>query len=705
MNEPSAPEQTTAAPDLSPYACKDDDLDAIKKAVDDAASVGGALWFSYLFVLFYLAVAAGAVTHADLFFENSVKLPFLNIELPLLAFFSLAPILFVIVHAYALVHLVMLSEKTKRFHRALHDPKRDIAAATRERLQWQLPSNIFIQFLAGPGDIRGGLFGWLLRVIAWVTLVVGPILLLLMIQLQFLPFHDSPITSTQRVALCADLGLLWWLWRRILSGREVHHQRRWASWAWTGLGVLFTACAFLLSLAIATFPGERLERLLAKVDKPRLLSSLQDWAFDPNSGRWLHFSNTLQLSGLNIYDNPKIDDPEKVKWRDYVFFAGGRDLRGAILNNSNLQKVDFTGANLQGASFSLAQLQLASLDGAQLQGAQLNGAKLQGATLVFAQLQGAFLDNAQLQGALLRAARLQGARLNFTNLQGASLDNAQLQGAVLWNAQLQGASLFAANLQGASLRRTELQGTLLSSAQLQGATLQEAFLQATDLSDSLLWRTNATANPMFALTAIRLPDSTKAWGPLFWSTSSMERHPWSKDSYEDLRNTLDSLLSNGQRVEALKLIQRLDCASPDATLNSCDTSEHPPPEAVTWQRSLEGARVDDITYSKALASVLEAVVCFGGNQGGVFTGGRAERLLDYAFIDNATYVLRGLMASNVVQSRLADAGAQAVELIDFITKNQDCMVSASLTEAEKARLRQIKQDAIKQDAIEKSRQR
>ncbi len=46
------------------------------------------------------------MTHADLFLENPVKLPFLNIELPLLAFFFLAPILFLIVHAYTLVHLV-----------------------------------------------------------------------------------------------------------------------------------------------------------------------------------------------------------------------------------------------------------------------------------------------------------------------------------------------------------------------------------------------------------------------------------------------------------------------------------------------------------------------------------------------------------------------------------------------------------------------
>ena len=48
-----------AAPELPEIAKKADDLEAIKKAVDDAASVSGALWFSYLFVLFYLAVAAG----------------------------------------------------------------------------------------------------------------------------------------------------------------------------------------------------------------------------------------------------------------------------------------------------------------------------------------------------------------------------------------------------------------------------------------------------------------------------------------------------------------------------------------------------------------------------------------------------------------------------------------------------------------------
>ena len=161
---------TTAAEPPSP-----DGLATIKKAVDDAAAVSGGLWLSYLFVLFYLAVATGAVTHADLFFESPVKLPFLGIDLPLLAFFFLAPILFVIVHAYTLAHLVMLTDKAKRFDQALRERSGD-----ESELRRQLPSSIFIQFLAGPADIREGAFGWLLRVIGWVTLVVAPVLLLLM---------------------------------------------------------------------------------------------------------------------------------------------------------------------------------------------------------------------------------------------------------------------------------------------------------------------------------------------------------------------------------------------------------------------------------------------------------------------------------------------------------------------------------------------
>jgi Pentapeptide repeats (8 copies) len=459
-----APPESATPADLPDFAKKAYDLDQIKKAVDDAASVGGGLWLSYLFVLFYLAIAAGAVTHADLFLENPVKLPFLNVELPLLAFSFLAPILFLFVHAYTLVHLVFLTDKAKRFDQALSTQIGDDSAAAKDAddprvaaiagVRGQLPSNIFIQFLAGPRDRRAGSFGWLLRAIAWSTLAIAPILLLLLFQLQFLPFHLSWITWTHRVALVADLVLIWWLWRKILLGRDSAAPRPRAGWAWRAIGILLTVCALLFSWGLATFPGEwQTEHLAAwrpirerdEAQRP-IIVSIHDWVFESkidsiNRRRRWPVSSTLVLTGFNIYEGLNIDDPDKVKGRDFVFRARGRDLKGAIFDFATLPKVDFTGAELEGARLNSAQLDRASFDAARLQGASLVGAQLKGASFGCEQPEDSEFKCVQLQGALLNRAQLQGASLDFAQLQGAFLSGAQLQGASLFNADLSGAQL------------------------------------------------------------------------------------------------------------------------------------------------------------------------------------------------------------------------------------------------------------------------
>src|SRR5690242_15676987 len=166
----------TARPEPSGFAAKAKDLQVLRDAVDQAATVSGALWLSYIFVFLYLAIAAGAVTHKDLFFENPVKLPFLNVELPLIAFFVLGPLLFLIIHWYTLLHFAMLAGKVGAFHTELEAQIRH--DATRTRLRQQLPSNIFVQFLAGPRDVRSGIFGFMLKEIAWISLIIGPVLLL-----------------------------------------------------------------------------------------------------------------------------------------------------------------------------------------------------------------------------------------------------------------------------------------------------------------------------------------------------------------------------------------------------------------------------------------------------------------------------------------------------------------------------------------------
>jgi uncharacterized protein YjbI with pentapeptide repeats len=640
---PDAPSIVAPSDELQKLTKTADDLEAIKKAVDDAASVSGGLWLSYLFVLFYLAVAAGAVTHIDLFFEKAVKLPFLGIDLPLVAFFIVAPILFVIVHTYTLVHLVMLTDKAKRYHQALYMKIKDANGtvgerrkATRDKLRRQLPSNILIQFLAGPSDLREGAFGWLLWAIAVITVVVLPALLLLMIQIQSLPYQGFYIVWTQRIALLVDLAFVWWLWRKVLPGGESDSKKPWSSVIWVRIGQLSTLIAIVFSCAIATFPGELQEDLLAKWDQGTLAVTVHDMLFsrepNPETHRRFPFSNTLVLPGLNVYEGLGIDDPQKVKWRDFVFRPRGRDLRGAIFSFAILPRVDFTGAKLQGAQ----------LDSAQLQGAMLDHAKLQGASLDLAKFQGAWLDSANLQGASLKSA----------NLQGASLHSAQLQGASLTNADFQGADLSSAQLQGASLEQAHLQGAWFNDAQLQGASFSEAILKATYLRGAYLWRSYGLPTE---LSAIDVVVDNKTWQA--WDVKDK--------AYEKLYASLLLLPSLSPRSRDLR-------TGAFARINGLDPASTPLFDDKPWRKKVDEMKPVQVkSYREALAESLQALFCPGD--------------------ENEAFVVRAVAKKF---NQLQKAGPAARDLIaELLNKNSsDCSVAASLTDADRATLLRIQQD-------------
>jgi uncharacterized protein YjbI with pentapeptide repeats len=516
--------QQVGAAELSPeekrarIAAEAQSLDAIRKSVEDAASVSSGLWLSYLFLFFYIAIAVAAVTHVDLLLQNSVKLPFLSIELPLLEFFALIPFIFIILHSYTLVHFVTLAAKAGQFDQAMREQLPD-ADDVQEALRRQLPNNILLQFLAGPREIRDGGLGRVLKAIAWTTLVLAPILLLLLIQVQFLPYHHKSITWMHRVALAIDLIIVWALWPAVLAGRD---QIRWPRLARAKAASFASLCALGFSWLVVTFPGERQYGLLQFLKVPLFYekengtkmawASLRDLIFSGsvdlvNQRRTSIFSNTLVLPRFNIYEALKVDDPKKVAWHEHLIDLHGRNLKGAVLANANLSKADLSearlqealliGAQLPGALLNEAKLQNARLDNAQLQGTVLHDAQLQGALLPNVQLQGASLDGAHLARAVLSAAQLQGASLFGVDLQEASLDSAQLQGAELGPINLggdvvagdsSGALTFRGgtptNLQNASLKRANLEGASLVGANLEGASFALAFVWMADIGDA-----------------------------------------------------------------------------------------------------------------------------------------------------------------------------------------------------------------------------
>jgi len=531
-----APLQPEAA-NPPPFAAKAGDLEAIRNSVIDAAGISGGLWISYLGVVFYLLVAAGGVTHRDLFLARQVKLPFLNVDLPLEGFFWLGPALLLVLHAYVLLHFVMLAGKVGMFDAQLRAQITD--PNLRTQLRRQLPSNIFVQFLAGPREERDGIVGFLLWLIAIITLVVSPVGLLVFFQLQFLPYHNEIITWWQRIAVLIDLGLLWKLWRRIdlrAPAATVDSEARGLPAVLQHIGVivlaLLTGASLPLMLVIATFPGERLTQELQRFHRIPLQEMLVAGKVDTATRKPVSlWSNRIVLPGIDVTESKTLAAPQLVSMR-------ARHLEGAVLIDAILQKIDFTAAHLEdarldradlrGAKFECAQplgegprpgivghatetllglvkklgdcahLERARLDDAMLQGASLNGALLHGASLFQAQLEGARLYSAQLQGADLSEAKLQGSYFQSAELKGALLDFAQLQGAWLYDARLQGSSLSeaqlqavtldSANLEGASLVKAQLQAASLDRADLRGAKLTEAALDGASLRAVQVWR-------------------------------------------------------------------------------------------------------------------------------------------------------------------------------------------------------------------------
>jgi uncharacterized protein YjbI with pentapeptide repeats len=463
---PNPASSTDLPPTAAALVSKAKDLEALRSALVDAAGVSAGLWFSYLFVMLYLLIAVGGVTHRDLLLESPVKLPFLGVDLPLTGFFWLGPALFLILHAYVLIHFVLLAGKVGVFHAELQAQVAD--EDVRARLRRQLPSNIFVQFLAGPREIREGVMGLMLRSIADISLAAGPVLLLIFFQFQFLPYHEAAVTWWHRIAIVIDLGLLWTLWPSIRRGetvRRVWRNARRGKVVWQRLASLapvlmvFTIATVLLAFTVATFPGERLHNWrLAPLHK-LLVGGEADPLARKTGSIW---SNRLVLPGFDVIDRTKLDTEAKIAAIPETLSLRTRNLEGAVLINAILRKVDFTAANLEGANFRSADLG----------GARLWWAKLQGAEFLVADLQGAEFFGADLRGANLWRTFLGGANLEVADLKGANLQGANLEGANLGGARLGGANLEGANLQGVNLQGADLRGANLNLVQLQSARLK-----------------------------------------------------------------------------------------------------------------------------------------------------------------------------------------------------------------------------------------
>lgn len=518
------------------FSDKANSYDSVRDAVDEASGFVRGLWVTFVSLGAYLVIATASVTHSQLFLETPIKLPLLDVNLPLVAFFWAAPLLFIIFHFYLLLQLVVLAEKVRRLNEVIAGA--DLNKGLRHKLRLLLPNDLMVQFLAGPRKRREGTMGFMFRFVVWITVVAAPLFLLLLIQYKFLPYQNEFVTWTNRGMVLIDLALLWMLWRLIIIDVDEQLRKGWkASWAAIAENVAGTLFVVACSFVALTFPGERLDGLAPQ----QLFHSVFAWQFpltplDVNemaerarepwlvrtikssmlllSSRdmdghefWLkHVPEARRLIPGNLrLQQAELIDVDKLKkiegrpvassanpWegeRTQVFNARkfvAANLYKADLRRMDLQDLVFDRANLVEANLDGVMMRRSSLNDVLLDNAQLSGASLDHSSLVHASLGSANLRRASLyfvdlRNSNMRAAALQGAILDKAWLQGADLNFASLQGARLFSTLLRGASLDGAYMDGARLDSAELQGASLNQAHLQGAALDSAELEGSDL--------------------------------------------------------------------------------------------------------------------------------------------------------------------------------------------------------------------------------
>jgi uncharacterized protein YjbI with pentapeptide repeats len=551
-----APEGETP---VNPYSL----LEAVNHS-SDTAHTG---WLIFLAILAYLVIAVAGVTHKDLLLETPVSLPILQVNIQLAQFFQFAPVVLVLMHLGLVSQLALLARETLEFDHAIR-----LLEATDRRthpLRLELNNFFFVQAIAGP--YRSRVMSAFLHGMSWLTLVVLPVLLLIYIQIVFLPYHDGAISWTHRIALLVDIAMLvsigLFLLRAETSFTQAFLRTTTShpfSFVATIVVLVFTA---IVSFFIATIPGEPLDRFAQQV----LGIDNEDEAGQPQryvagyTVPLLTFGSDGSLFGLFqrnlvVTDTDLVVDREQVAGEASISLRN-RDLRFAKLDRSDLHQADLTGSDLRGASligadlrgawltcadttalvmgesrdqahctiarradFTRAKLDGANLTGIDVRGAKFNDAKMEAAALPYANLQGANFSSARLDKAdLTGGIQGQGANFLLANLQGADLTGANLMGADFSNADLTGAVLAYAHLDLVNMRDARLDGASVFRASLRGADLTGATITGADLREAKVWKAVPPAADVEALadlTGLRIAELTESEGKDFTSNAA-----------------------------------------------------------------------------------------------------------------------------------------------------------------------------------------
>ncbi|WP_439542567.1 pentapeptide repeat-containing protein [Hyphomicrobium sp.] len=385
------------------------DIELLLGEVNSASASTRSAWILLIALEAYFLIALAGISHRDLLLNTPVAQPILQVSIPLRSFILFGPVVLLAMHAGVLQQHIILARKLKALD-ALFAAGEYPPLSHPGRLR--VNSYYFSQYEAGPES------NWVLRAcfraMDWLFLRLLPVGLLLAFQITYLPSHDLEITGWHRVYVLIDLLIVAGA-SSYLSGLEKVYP---GNETLTRDSILrkfvagFAATAVMVfSVAIATIPGEWIDRLLGSVEavaapvpyqglgnvtrslppgaRGRTAFAPTGFLFEGEVDDWTQRPTSLFSRNLIVMDEDLVPDREESG--ETSFSLRGRDLNFATFDRSDMHRADLTDTSLKGAS--------------------LVETNLENSKLVRVRMQGADLSLARLAGVIAQAVLLDGARL------------------------------------------------------------------------------------------------------------------------------------------------------------------------------------------------------------------------------------------------------------------------------------------------------
>ncbi len=356
------------------------------------------------FILFcvYALLNVLATTDKNIYMLDSVKMPLLNIELPLISFYIVIP-LFLLALQFNLLY--MMHSHRELLQNAHKNSARELKNFPKGLYEGALlhSNNAFLYKIV--------------KLFLYLIVFYSPIAVLIAFYLRFGDYQNFALSSWHLILLILSVAVI----SLFADVFEFEGERRVVS-----IILKYLSIAFLISIisGLALYHY----KILHRIDKSDFTE--KDIKF------FEKFHSELKETGLGIeellyprlvienevlipYDkelltllsNLKESNDTKLLMSNIPFKQSHRNFRLAKFGHSIMVKTDFKGAHLEGANLWYAELQ----------GSNFKDAKLTSASLEYANLQGSDFEDANLTSADLEYAKLQRAHLSFAKLQGADL--------------------------------------------------------------------------------------------------------------------------------------------------------------------------------------------------------------------------------------------------------------------------------------------